>query len=90
MIKGKDKVLDDIARVAGGTVSVFSDLGHNIREDVKSRADEIAHRLDLVPREDFERLEALVQTQEKRIQALENAPNKKPNKNLSKKTKSKK
>ncbi|MCB1721038.1 MAG: accessory factor UbiK family protein [Rhodospirillales bacterium] len=71
MIKSKDKMLDDIAHVAGGTLSIFSGLGENIREDVKTRIDEIAHRLDLVPREDFERLEALVQTQEKRIQTLE-------------------
>lgn len=71
MIKSKDKMLDDIAHVADGTLSIFSGLGENIREDVKTRIDEIAHRLDLVPREDFDRLEALVQTQEKRIQTLE-------------------
>lgn len=73
MIKTKDKVLDDIARVAGGTVSVFSGLSQSVREDIKSRTDEMASRLDLVPREDFERLEALVQAQEQRIQNLENA-----------------
>ncbi len=74
----KEKVFDDIARVAGGTVSVLSDLGRNIREDLRSRADEAATRLNLVPREDFERLEAvlkntrsLVDEQQRRIEALE-------------------
>lgn len=85
----KDKVLDDLARVAGGTVSVLSDLGRNIREDIKSRAEDVATKLDLVPREDFERLQdvlsetrKLVEAQEKRIAALESAlettPAKKP------------
>jgi BMFP domain-containing protein YqiC len=74
----KERVLDDLARVAGGTVSVLSDLGRNIREDIKTRADDLATRLDLVPREDFERLEAvlaetrkIVEQQGKQIAALE-------------------
>ncbi|MCB9983220.1 MAG: accessory factor UbiK family protein [Rhodospirillales bacterium] len=71
MIKAKDKVLDDVARVAGGTFSIFSGLRQSVHEDIKARADEMASRLNLVPREDFERLEALVQAQEQRIQALE-------------------
>ncbi len=74
----KEKILDDIARVAGGTVSVFSGLNQAVREDIRSRVEEVAMRLDLVPREDFERLEALLtqarlqqDAQEARIQALE-------------------
>ena len=71
MIASKDKVLDDLTHVASGAASIFSGLRQSVSEDIKSRADEIAQRLDLVPREDFERLEALVQAQEKRIQELE-------------------
>ncbi|MCB1652140.1 MAG: accessory factor UbiK family protein [Alphaproteobacteria bacterium] len=73
MLENKDKILDDIARVAGGAAGVFSGLGSSIREDIKSRVDEMAERLDLVPREDFERLKALVEAQNKRIEALEEA-----------------
>ncbi|MCC6597916.1 MAG: accessory factor UbiK family protein [Alphaproteobacteria bacterium] len=87
--RGKEKFLDDIARVAGGTVSVFSGLGRNLREEIKARADEAATRLDLVPREDFERLETvlretrkIVEEQQARIGALEQ--------NIPKKTASKK
>ena len=79
-MKNKDKVLDDIARMAGGTVNVFGGLGHNIKSDIQSRTDDIATRLDLVPREDFDRLELMLleartkqDEQEKRIQKLEDA-----------------
>ena len=67
----KEKALDDLARLAGGAVSIVSGLGENLRQDVKSRIDETAQRLDLVPREDFDRLEKLVQEQAKKIEALE-------------------
>lgn len=76
MLKNKDKVLDDIARVAGGTVSVFSGIGQNIREDIKSYIDDMADRLDLVPREDFERLEMQMNDLQKRLEELEGAPKK--------------
>lgn len=79
-MRSKEKVLDDLARLAGGTVGVVSGLARNIREDIKSRANDVAANLDLVPREDFERLEAVltetrrrVDAQEKRIAVLENA-----------------
>lgn len=68
MTKSKEKILDDIARVAGGTVSVFSGLSQNIRDDIKARIDEMADRLDLVPREDFESLEQRVEALEKELQ----------------------
>ena len=67
----KEKLLDDIARTAGGTASIFSGLGRNIRDDIKARIEELALRMDLVPREDFERLEIQVSALEKRITDLE-------------------
>lgn len=78
MIGNKDRVLDDIARVAGGTISVFSGLSQNIREEIKSRMDETAQRLDLVPREDLERLETMLAAQNARIEALEKQLSAKP------------
>lgn len=76
MLKNRDKVLDDIARVAGGTVSVFSGIGQNIREDIKSYIDDMADRLDLVPCEDFERLELQVAALQEQIDKLEKTPTK--------------
>lgn len=77
-MQGKDRVLDDIARIAGGAAGVMGGLSQSIKSDIKSRTDEIANRLDLVPREDFERLEAMVEAArleqdalKKRIDALE-------------------
>ncbi len=79
-MRNKDKVLDDLARVAGGAVSVFGGMRRNIGQDIKSRTDEVATRLNLVPREDFENLEtALQETRkiqqdlEQRLSKLENA-----------------
>jgi BMFP domain-containing protein YqiC len=86
-MKNKDKIFDDMARMAGGTVNVFGGLTRNIKSDIQSRTDDIAARLDLVPREDFERLETMLiearskqEDQEKRIQKLEDALSKKAKK----------
>lgn len=56
----KDKALDDAARLAGGAAGILGGLSQNIRADIKSRVEETAERLDLVPREDFDRLEAML------------------------------
>lgn len=66
MIQSKNKIFDDIARVAGGAVSIASGLSKQVKEEIRARVDEMALKLDLVPREDFERLEA-------RVEALESA-----------------
>ncbi|MCB1562067.1 MAG: accessory factor UbiK family protein [Alphaproteobacteria bacterium] len=70
-MQGKDKILDDIARVAGGAVGVFSGLNHSIREDIRGRIDETALRLDLVPRAEFERLELMLSEALSRLEKLE-------------------
>ena len=57
----RERILDNAAQFAGGTASIISGLSRNIREDIKSRVDEVVDRLDLVPRQDLERLETIVQ-----------------------------
>ncbi len=59
-MQNKEKILDNVAQLAGGTVSVLTGVSQNIREEIKSRVTEIVDRLDLVPREDLERVEALL------------------------------
>lgn len=71
------KILDDIARVAGGAVNIASGLQQQIREEIKSRMDVMADRMDLVPREDFDRAMAMIAALEKRIESLEKASKKK-------------
>ncbi len=80
---GKEKILDDIARMAGGAISITGGMARNIREDIKTHVDDIVTRLELVPREDFDRLELvlnetrkLVNEQQKRITDLETQLNK--------------
>ena len=65
MIQTKNRVFDDIARVAGGAVSIASGLTKQVKEEIRSRVDEMATKLDLVPREDFLRLENRVAALEK-------------------------
>ena len=69
MLGTKEKVLDDIARIAGGTASVFGGLTQSIREEIKSHIDEIAARMDLVPREDLTALELRIEALEKQLTA---------------------
>tara|TARA_B100001989_G_C24548775_1_gene472762 strand:- start:2812 stop:3075 length:264 start_codon:yes stop_codon:yes gene_type:complete len=61
-MSNREKILDDLARFAGGTVEIISGAKGQARESFKSRIDDLAQTLDLVPREDFERLEAMVIT----------------------------
>lgn len=65
----REKILDDIAGLAGGAAGLASGLSQQIRQDIRTRIDEVILRMDFVPRSEFERLEALCQnlriTQEK-------------------------
>ncbi len=81
------KVLDDIARVAGGAVNILSGLRQQLREDIKVRVEDVAARMDLVPREDVERLEVRVARLEERLAALEKTPKKAAPKKAAAKTK---
>lgn len=59
-MQNKEKILDDLAKLAGGTVSVLSTVRKQAGDDIKARVKDAVAKLDLVPREDFERLEAMV------------------------------
>ncbi|MFK7839078.1 MAG: accessory factor UbiK family protein [Bdellovibrionales bacterium] len=83
-MRKREKILDDAARFAGGTIGVASGISHNIRAEIKARIDEIADHLDLVPREDLDRMEIMLQETrkqngdlEKRLEALEKNTSKK-------------
>lgn len=67
--KSKDKVFDDIARMAGGAVSIMSGLTRQAREEIRARVDDMASHLDLVPREDFDILVKRVESLENKIRA---------------------
>ncbi|MGB4106272.1 MAG: accessory factor UbiK family protein [Alphaproteobacteria bacterium] len=59
-MQAREKILDDVARVAGGAISAFGTIRRQVKDEVRARIDELAQRLDLVPREDFERVELMM------------------------------
>lgn len=49
-----------MAQLAGGAAGLLGGASQQIRDDVKTRIEDIADRMDLVPREDLERVESLL------------------------------
>ncbi|MCI5059932.1 MAG: accessory factor UbiK family protein [Alphaproteobacteria bacterium] len=85
--------LDDIARVAGGTVGVLNNLREQLQGDIRLRVEELATRMDLVPREDLERVELMLEKalseQKDMLKRLEKLEGKKTTKKSAKKKKKK-
>ena len=77
MVKPDPKIFEDLTRVAGGAMNLFSGIREQILNDAKARFEEMASRMDLVPREDFERLELQVRDLQKRLDAVQGKPAKK-------------
>lgn len=69
--KPDSKMLDDLARVAGGAVNVFSGLQEQILNDVRSRVEEVATRLDLVPRDELDKALGMIEKLRQELRALE-------------------
>lgn len=74
----KEKILDDMARMAGSAVGTLGNLSAQVKEEIRTRVDEAALRMDLVPRAEFERMEIMLQESRikqeellKRIETLE-------------------
>ena len=67
----KERILDDMARLAGGAVSLIGGVGQQAASEMRSRVDDLASDMDLVPREDFKRVEHLLSQSLLRIEALE-------------------
>lgn len=59
-MKNSATLIDDLAKLAGGAAGIAGSLQQQIRNDIRARVEEMATRMDLVPREDFDRIEALL------------------------------
>lgn len=59
-MQGKEKMLDDLARLAGGAAGIASNAKNQVKLDFKTRIDQLAVDMDLIPRSEFERLEAVL------------------------------
>lgn len=76
----QNRLLDDLARVAGGAVGAFAGLRTEIEDLVKQRLERLLADLDHVPREEFEAVRAMAEKArleqealQKRVDALEAA-----------------
>ena len=56
----REKIIDEVARAAGGAVGLISSAHQETIDIIKSKIDAKIHDLDLVTREDFELLEGMV------------------------------
>lgn len=76
----KEKILDDMARLAGGAMGAASTLSRSIKEEIKNRVDQMAEKMDLVSREEFEELQDMVKKLRKEQEELKKhiKPAKKP------------
>ena len=57
----RNRVLDDIAKMAGGAASILAGFKEEIEALVKARAERILGAMDLVPRDEFEAVRAMAQ-----------------------------
>ncbi|HEY8191357.1 MAG TPA: accessory factor UbiK family protein [Alphaproteobacteria bacterium] len=83
------KILDDIARVAGGAVNILSGMQQQIRDEIRVRMEEAASRMDLVTREDYDILAERVKKLEARVATLEKGGKASAPKKTTKKSKQK-
>lgn len=65
------KLIDDLARVATGALGSLGDIRAQVRRQVRERVEQIMERMDLVTREEFERVEALAEKARERQEELE-------------------
>jgi BMFP domain-containing protein YqiC len=74
----ENRLFDDLARVAGGAVSLISTVHRQIKSDVSSHLGDVAGRMDLADRQELDRLMAMVsklrleqEEMKKRLDAVE-------------------
>lgn len=65
------KLIDDIAKMATGALGSFSEVRHQVKTMVRQRVDQIIADMDMVTREEFERVEALAARARDRQEELE-------------------
>ncbi len=79
----RNRLLDDIARVANGAAGVATGMRDEVEALVQERVERVLARLNLVTREEFEAVKAMAakarseqEALEKRVRALESKPSK--------------
>lgn len=67
----RSRFFDDVARVAGGALSVFSGLHHEVDVLVRNRLDRLVARMDLVSRDEFEAIKGVAAAARTKADTLE-------------------
>lgn len=70
-MKAQSRILDDIAGLAGGALSLAGSAKEQIREEIKARMEFALSKMDLVTREEFDRVEAMLKKAREEQIALE-------------------
>lgn len=65
------KLVDDLAKMATGALGSFSEVRHQVKSMVRQRVDQIIAEMDMVTREEFDRVEALAARTRDRQEELE-------------------
>lgn len=65
------KLIDDIAKMATGALGSFSEVRHQVKSMVRQRVDQIITEMDMVTREEFDRVEAIATRARARQEELE-------------------
>ena len=74
MTQTKDNpFFDDLARMATGAVGALAGVREQIKAEAKSHVNQLLMQMDFVPREDFERVEAMAKNLGARVAELETA-----------------
>ena len=58
-MESRNRLFDDVAKVAGGAAGTLSGIKGEIESRVRQRLDDLVARLDLVTREEFEAISAV-------------------------------
>lgn len=65
------KLIDDIAKMATGALGSFSEVRHQVKSMVRQRVDQIITEMDMVTREEFDRVETIATRARVRQEELE-------------------
>ena len=68
--KPDPKMLNDLARMAGGAVNIFSGLQDQIRNDIRARVEEMATKMDLVPRDELDQAKGMIEKLRQEVKAI--------------------
>ncbi len=69
-MQADNKILDDLARVAGGALGAFSSLREEAEGQVRAQLERILSRMDVVSREEFDAVRAIAAKAREEQEAL--------------------